>query len=131
MTVTGRVTVDPRIFEVSGSSGRTVMITLAAHRIVAEGQAIEQSVRVVVMASGSASSPAAKVAVGQQIQVQGLLTPPREGRAEAGVLKLRPRRGSLHHRGPLTVGLIVFVPAWSALLRDVQRINGLSYLRSL
>ena len=29
------------------------MITLAAHRIVAEGQAIEQSVRVVVMAGPS------------------------------------------------------------------------------
>ena len=105
VTVTGRVTVDPRIFEVSGSGGRTVMITLAAHRIVAEGQAIEQSVRVVVMASGSASSPAAKVAVGQQIQVQGLLTPPREGRAEAGVLKLRTPPRIVAPPGPFDRGV--------------------------
>ena len=105
VTVRGRVTVDPRTFEGSGSGGRTVMITLAAHRIVAEGQAINQSVKVVVVASGSMSDPAAKVTVGQQIQVQGLLTPPREGRAEAAVLKLRSPPRVVVPAGPLGRGV--------------------------
>ncbi|EGL43139.1 competence protein, partial [Propionibacterium sp. 409-HC1] len=105
VTVTGRVAADPRIFEVNGSGGSTVMITLVAHRIVAEAQAIDQSVRIVAMASGSTSGPATTVVVGQQVQVRGLLTPPREGRAEAAVLKLRapPRVGA--PPGPLDRGV--------------------------
>lgn len=71
VTVTGRVAADPRIFEVNGSGGSTVMITLVAHRIVAEAQAIDQSVRIVAMASGSTSGPATTVVVGQQVQVRG------------------------------------------------------------
>ncbi len=105
VTVTGRVAADPRIFEVNGSGGSTVMITLVAHRIVAEAQAIDQSVRIVAMASGSTSGPATTVVVGQQVQVRGLLTPPREGRAEAAVLKLRAPPRVVAPPGPLDRGV--------------------------
>ena len=105
VTVTGRVAADPRIFEVNGSGGSTVMITLVAHRIVAEAQAIDQSIRIVAMASGSTSGPATTVVVGQQVQVRGLLTPPREGRAEAAVLKLRAPPRVVAPPGPLDRGV--------------------------
>lgn len=81
------------------------MITLVAHRIVAEAQAIDQSVRIVAMASGSTSGPATTVVVGQQVQVRGLLTPPREGRAEAAVLKLRAPPRVVAPPGPLDRGV--------------------------
>ncbi|MSS45750.1 MBL fold metallo-hydrolase [Cutibacterium sp. WCA-380-WT-3A] len=100
-TVTGRVTADPRAI----SGGRTVMMTLIAHRIVAEDQAMNQSVKVVVMASNAMADSAATVTVGHEIQAQGLLTPPREGRAEAAILKLRSSPTIVAPPGPLDRGV--------------------------
>lgn len=57
------------------------------------------------MASGSTSGPATTVVVGQQVQVRGLLTPPREGRAEAAVLKLRAPPRVVAPPGPLDRGV--------------------------
>lgn len=101
VTVIGRVTVEPRTFDGNGSGGPMVMITLAVSRVATEDRVIRQSTQVVVMATGLRSAAAAKLSGGEQIEVRGLLTPPREGRSEAAVMKLRSPPKVVAPAGPL------------------------------
>ncbi|WCC81048.1 ComEC/Rec2 family competence protein [Cutibacterium equinum] len=100
-TLTGRVTVEPRTFEGDGPGGSTVMITLAVSRVATEDRVVKQATQVVVMATGARSAPASKLAVGDHVEVRGLLTPPRPGRAESAVVKLRSPPKVVARPGPL------------------------------
>ncbi|MGK2350317.1 ComEC/Rec2 family competence protein [Cutibacterium sp. V947] len=100
-TLIGRVAVEPRTFDGNGSGGSTVTVTVAVSRVATEERVITQSAQVVVMATGARAATAAKLSVGEQIQVRGLLTPPRQGRSEAAVMKLRSPPKVVTPAGPL------------------------------